>query len=101
MRCITKTAEFPASLIIEGRQFPTLAIFTPAAWPDVARIFSDPAETAVIIERRDDGTEIEHRGFSRLRSLSPTTIATGAPEIMVWLDYAGPMNEETKEEGAK
>ena len=95
MRCITKTADLPASLMIRGETFPVLAIFTPADWDEVTRIFSDPEETSVITERRDDGTELVHRGFTHLHSLTRTTVATGEPGIMVWLDHVGPLEEET------
>lgn len=94
---ICKTAagkELPVSLIIRGRQYPVLTVFTGLAPGEVFKIFADPRETSRLTEIRDDGTVRIHEGFTRLRSVSPSTAATGEPELMVWLDYEPPAEEE-------
>ena len=95
MICKTATGkELPVSLMIRGRQYPVLTVFTGLAPGEVFAVFDDPLETARLTEIRDDGTVRVHVGFTRLRSVSPSTAATGAPELMVWLDYEPPAEEE-------
>lgn len=95
MICKTATGnEIPVSLMIRGSRYPVLTVFTAIDPGEIFRTFSDPAETSVLTEIRDDGTSRVHTDFTHLRSVSPTTVATGEPEFMVWLDYEPPAEEE-------
>lgn len=87
MICKTATGrELTVSLMIEGSQFPVLMIFTGEEPGLVFHVFNDPAETAELTELRDDGSSRVFHGYTHLQSISPTTVATGEPELMVWLD---------------
>lgn len=86
--------EVPASLVSAGRIFPVLMIYSPADPAELQEIFSDPAETAVLTERREDGTETVYRDFTQLFSIGPSSAATGEPETLVWLNYVEPPEEE-------
>ena len=98
MICKTATGrEVPASLMIRGSQYQTLMIFADVSAGEAARIFSDPAETARLEEIHDDGAVIVHEHFTRLYSITPTTVATGRPEIMVWLYREEPEDAEEVE----
>lgn len=89
MILITNTGrEIECTNIVKAPGFPVLHIYTEQLSPSEAfEIFQNTNETIKMIAVDDNGIRRVYRNYVILNSVAPTSIMTGKPGLLIWMEY--------------
>lgn len=89
-----KGREIECDLVIHGRQYAVLHIYTHTITPvEAYQIFGDPEEAKklTVTEETEEGQKIKtYTGFTEVYSVQKGGLITGPDEILIWLQRPDP-----------
>ena len=87
--------QIECELVVRGRQYTVLHIYTHAITPvEAYQIFGDPEETKELIVTEEGQGTRTYSDFTEVYSVQKGGLITGPDEILIWLQRPDPDNAE-------